>query len=381
VTSDRWRQGIGDGCLLAFGLAEPTFANMLSDFLATNRDEILARARERVVGRSAEGSDPAALSRSLAAFLDQLGDVLGQVADGAPRDHDAIKRGARRHGNELYRQGLTIAQVVHDYGDLCQVITSLAVELVAPIATDDFRTLNSCLDDAIAGAVTAYGRKRESAVSDAATERLGVLAHEMRNELNAALLSFASIKRGLVAPGGSTGTLHEVSLQRMSNLLDRSFAEVRLDAGEQLLQRVAVWEIIEEIEIGASLSADALGLKLAVLPVDHALVVEADRQILAAALSNLVQNALKFTKPDSTVIVRTVATDTRVLLEVEDECGGLPPESREALLRPFVQRGNDRTGLGLGLAICLKAVTALSGELRIRDLPGKGCIFTIDLPK
>ena len=54
-----------------------------------------------------------------------------------------------------------MSQVVHDYGDVCQAITDLAVEAAKPISADDFRTLNRCLDDAIAGAVTEYGRERD----------------------------------------------------------------------------------------------------------------------------------------------------------------------------------------------------------------------------
>ena len=60
------------------------------------------------------------------------------------------------HGRELRLQGFTVSQVVHDYGDVCQSITDLAMERDAPISVDDFRTLNRCLDDAIASAVTEY---------------------------------------------------------------------------------------------------------------------------------------------------------------------------------------------------------------------------------
>ena len=66
---------------------------------------------------------------------------------------------------------------------------------------------------------------------------------------------------------------------------------------------------------------------------------------------------------------------------MEDECGGLPAGQAATLLKPFTQKSTDRTGLGLGLSICLKAMKVLAGELHIVDLPGKGCIFTIDLPK
>ncbi|HEY5239842.1 MAG TPA: ATP-binding protein, partial [Polyangiaceae bacterium] len=105
------------------------------------------------------------------------------------------------------------------------------------------------------------------------------------------------------------------------------------------------------------------------------------RQILAAALANLLQNAFKFTKAGTTVHFRASTTRDRVLIEVADECGGLPPGKTQELLRPFTQQGHDRTGLGLGLSICMKAVKSMAGELHVRDLPGKGCVFTIDLPK
>ena len=65
---------------------------------------------------------------------------------------------------------------------------------------------------------------------------------------------------------------------------------------------------------------------------------------------------------------------------MEDECGGLPPGRAEELVRPFAQRGPDRTGLGLGLTIASESVVANGGEIRVRNLPGRGCIFTIDLP-
>jgi hypothetical protein len=147
------------------------------------------------------------------------------------------------------------------------------------------------------------------------------------------------------------------------------------------LERVPVWEVIEEAEIGATVVAQARGLHLAVTTVDRMVIVEADRPILAAAIANLVQNAFKFTLPGTTVKLRASATTSRVLIEIEDECGGLPSGEAESLLRPFVQKGRDRTGVGLGLSICLKAVKMMAGQLHIRDLPDKGCIFTIDLPR
>jgi hypothetical protein len=117
------------------------------------------------------------------------------------------------------------------------------------------------------------------------------------------------------------------------------------------------------------------------MSVDRSVTIEGDRQILAAALSNLLQNAFKFTRTHGSIFLRIRATEDRVLFEVEDECGGLPPGKSEELFRPFEQRGVDRSGVGLGLSICLKAAKANAGELHVRDVPGKGCVFTLDLPR
>ncbi len=296
-------------------------------------------------------------------------------------DHEEISARASRHGGDLLRHGFTIAQVVHDYGDICQVITELASEQSSSISGDEFRTLNLCLDDAIAGAVTEYSRQRERAIVREGTERLGVMAHELRNRINAAILAFDVIKNGRVAPNGSTGALLERSLNGVRDIIDRSLANVRIDAGIQTPERIAVGDFVEEVEIGASLQALSHGVRFIVTPIDANLVVQGDRQLLTAALANLLQNAFKFTRLGGTVVMTTSASNERVLFAIEDECGGLPPGVESSLFRPFEQHGADRTGVGLGLAICLKVAKAHHGEVHVRDIPGKGCVFTLDLPR
>jgi hypothetical protein len=122
-----------------------------------------------------------------------------------------IGKSAAKHGHELLRRGLTVDQVVHGYGDLCQAITELAVEQNVPVTVSEFHTLNRCLDNAIANAVTEYTRRRDLAVSDQGTqamnERLGSLAHELRDLLNSAMLAQKAIKSGNVGVAGTTGAL------------------------------------------------------------------------------------------------------------------------------------------------------------------------------
>jgi hypothetical protein len=121
---------------------------VLHDFITENRDEIITRCRAKVATRSVPPPTNAEIDHGVPVFLDQLRNALRLGETTSPE----ISRSAIKHGHELLVQGFTVSQVVHDYGDVCQAITELAVELNAPISTDDFRTLNRCLDDAIAAA-------------------------------------------------------------------------------------------------------------------------------------------------------------------------------------------------------------------------------------
>jgi signal transduction histidine kinase len=293
----------------------------------------------------------------------------------------AMTESASLHGGELLAMGYTVSQVVHGYGDVCQVVTELAGETDAPITADEFHTFNRCLDDAIAHAVTEYQRQRDVAIAHEGMERLGSLAHELRNRLYAAMLSFSLLQDGTVAIGGSTGAVLGRSLRSLQDLINNSLAGVRLTSGLGQRHRVSVGEVIGEAEVEATLTANAGSLKLEVSPVGPGIDIEGDKQILSAAIGNLLQNAFKYSHAHGRVSLHTTATADRVLIEVEDECGGLRTDQPENLFLPFEQRGGKRTGLGLGLSISRKGVEAMNGTLSVRDLPGKGCIFSIDLPR
>jgi signal transduction histidine kinase len=350
---------------------------VLHQFLHANRDAIIARARAKVAARPAPRATAEELQTGIPLFLEQLIETL----QGSSAAGEAISDSASRHGEVLLHRGFTVAQVVHDYGGVCQAVTELADETKASITPDEFHTFNRCLDDAIAHAVTEYSRQREQSLTDLGTERLGELAHELRNALGVAMLAFQTLRTGTVGYGGSTSALLGRSLGRLSTLLDSSLAQVRLDGKVHTQERVSVREFIEEVEVGAALEANGRGMTLSVKTVEPGVVVLADRQLLAAAVANVLQNAFKFTHPHGHVTLRASSTKERVLVEVEDECGGLPTGDTEELFRPFEQRSDNRTGLGLGLPITRRSIEANGGEIRIRDLPGVGCVVTIDLPR
>ena len=146
-------------------------------------------------------------------------------------------------------------------------------------------------------------------------------------------------------------------------LIGRSLAEVRLTQGVQNREQFLVSEFIEELAPAATLEANARGIGLTVMPVEDGVAIEADRQVLAAVVGNLLQNAFKFTRPRTTVTLRVGASAERVLIEIQDECGGLPEGNVNELFRPFEQRSADRTGLGLGLAFSRWGVEANNGRI------------------
>ncbi len=366
---------------------------MLHEFLREHRHLLIARARALISARRVPRATDEELGNGVPLFLTQLTEVLRAETARRPRDdrrdeateervatlEAAMGASAVGHGTDLLRRGFTVAQVVHDYGDLCQAITGLAVELGTPIDADEYKTLNRCLDDVTAAAVGEYARVRERSLSSEGTERMGVLAHELRNLLSTAMLAYESVRSGRVGVDGSTSAVLGRSLRGLKDVIDRSLAEVRLGSGPPIRERTPVAEFVEEIEIGAALDAKARGVALTLITA-YGVAIDVDRQLLGSAVSNLLQNAFKFTPRGGQVTLTTRAENGRVLIEIADECGGLAPGVAESLFRPFERRGTDRTGLGLGLTISQRCVEANGGTLGVRSVPGKGCVFTIDLP-
>ena len=373
---------------------------MMHEFLSEQREELIARCLVKVSQRSAPKETAAEIEHGIPLFLDQLIKTLrveqtsqpmlsrkvSGPSGGGPPVLSELGESAARHGRELMDRGFTVEQVVHDYGDLCQAITDLAFDLKVPIEIDEFRTLNRCLDNGIAVAVTEFNYRRDFIVADKQTEalneRLGFFAHELRNHLNAATLALNAVKTGNLSVSGATDGVLERSLVGMGNLINRSLSEVRMAAGLPLQQQLfSLADFIGEVKLSASLEAGVRNCTFTVSTVDPELAVDADRDLLLSAVGNLLQNAFKFTRPETEVTLNAYAQADRILLDIEDHCEGLPPGTAETIFEPFTQTGEDRTGLGLGLSIARRGVEENAGTLTVRSKPGAGCVFTITLPR
>lgn len=204
----------------------------------------------------------------------------------------------------------------------------------------------------------------------------------MRNFLNTATLAFAAMKTGRVAAVGATSAVLDRSVDALRDLIDRALEDVRLANGSHpQVQDFPLVPFIEAIRLSAGFEASARLCEFTVTCAPADLAVRGDRQMLFSALSNLLQNAFKFTRPGTHVRLQAYGAGARALIEVQDECGGLPPGTAADMFRPFEQHGSDRSGVGPGLSIARRAVEASGGSLRVRDIPAVGCVFTIDLPR
>jgi signal transduction histidine kinase len=353
---------------------------VLHDFVARYREDIIARTREKLGSRPAPAGVPGDLGHGVPLFLTQLSETLKHELSGTRGSPGAIGDSATVHGGELLSRGFTVSEVVHTYGDICQAVTELAVELDAPISTEEFHTLNRCLDTAIAEAVTEHARLTAQSRSTGEVERLGEVAHEIRNHLNAAMLAFDSLRRGQVAVNGSTGAVLGRSLLGLRDVLDCALADIRMTALPKHRETLQLPAFLADLAVAAALHAEYRGLTFTIAGVTPGLTITADPHLLGSAVTNLLNNAFKFTHAGGRVVLSASADDGRVYISVEDECGGIPESARDPFQAFGDRRGPDRTGLGLGLSIARKAVRSHGGDITIRNLPGTGCVFTIDLP-
>src|SRR5688572_9989332 len=222
---------------------------MLHEFITAYRDPIIARTREKLTDRPWALVSESELEHGVPLFLTQLSETLRLEVTTTSFSDAAIAASAARHGRELRALGFNISQVVHDYGDICQAITEVAVEQKLPITTEKFHTLNRCLDTAIAEAVTEHARITTESRSTEEIERSGQLAHEIRDILNTALLAFHTLKRGTVAVNGSTGTVLGRSLMSLRDLVDNTLSDIRMAANIQRRERVPVADFLSEISL------------------------------------------------------------------------------------------------------------------------------------
>ncbi|MBC7741080.1 MAG: HAMP domain-containing histidine kinase [Bdellovibrionaceae bacterium] len=352
---------------------------MLSKFLETHRAEVLTLAEEKTLKLAGSLPSSVELRKGLPVFYNHLINYLSSASSDS--NETKIIVGAAEHGKELLRLNYTLSHVVHGYGALCQAVTEFAQMKEENITSHEFNELNMCLDVAIAAAVSEFQFRSVQASEKREVQHLGFLVHELRNALSSATIAHEMMKQGLVGTGGSTSRVLGQNLSIMRDLIDRSLSEVRMRADPEVhIEKFSLNFLVDQIILTAQSEAKNKNQLLSneiKLPIE----LESDRQLVLSTIANLVQNAIKYTKNGGRILVRAGIASDNVIIEIEDECGGIQPDVLKNLFKPFNSGGFDQTGLGLGLTIVQRAVQILQGEISINNLPSRGCAFRIELPK
>ncbi|MBA3502409.1 MAG: HAMP domain-containing histidine kinase [Myxococcota bacterium] len=350
----------------------------LHEFTSANRGRIL----ERILDILAEHADEVPrdqLAGSLPQIIDELVIALG---DGLVAPHDSLRvspsDAAARQGVFRFQAGCDLEMVVRCFGALCDSITALAEEDGLTFHAAEFRILNQSIDSGIADAVEAFAAQVRHTDDAAARERIGALAHELRNALATVVVGFETLKTGRAGFASKTATVVTRGLDRMQTLISQTLAASKLQADSKLdLTTQGLGSLIREVVEMVPPSDVHIEVNVA-----RDVMIEADRTLMMSAVGNLIQNAVKFTHAGGAVDVRAVINDNdhEAIIEVSDECGGLRVTDPETLFVPFHQHDPSRGGAGLGLAIVRDAVTAHGGTVEVRDEAPKGCLFILRWP-
>ncbi len=352
---------------------------MLSEFLEDFREEILVLADERSLKLAGNLPSSRDLKRGMPLFYQNLIDFLKQPGVATVRQQ--VAESAAKHGKELLRLNYTLSHVVHAYGAMCQAITELAHSRKARISSLDFNNLNLCLDIAIAAAVSEFEFVSAREVHDREIRNLGSLVHELRNALSSATVAHDMIKQGLVGAGGSTSKVLEENLDRMRWLIDRALSEVRLRTDPEIhVQKFSFTAMVDQIVVTARRDAGAKSQKL-VCEMEDGMEIHSDRQLLLSAVANLLQNAIKYSKPGAHILLNAKFVKDGLIFKVQDECGGIKPSILKNLFKPFVSGEGNHDGLGLGLSIVSRSVSMIKGKILVENLPGEGCVFVLQIPR
>lgn len=360
----------------------------LHAFLIANKATLIQRWLGRVRATfSSEETRTKDVLDTLPIFLEHVVEALCAGADWGPAPPNEPRELAKIHGDTRLRIGFTPGEMIAEYGVLVDTVLGLAEETGNSFRPAEYRRFMECIYVGAAYAAAEYAQGRDRILERQAAQHTGFLAHELRTPLTAARVALDLFKRRGFTRPEEAATVLARNLDRLGRMVDDALTSTRLRAVDGAptpaasSTRIDVERVVAEVLEEAAPEADARGLQLcSVLETGGRTEIDGDARVLHSALSNLVRNALKFTLAGTRITVHVRTPENRVTIEVEDHCGGLRTETVQELFSPYVQANADRSGFGLGLAITRQAAESLRGEIKVRNKPGSGCTFVLDLP-
>jgi signal transduction histidine kinase len=240
----------------------------------------------------------------------------------------------------------------------------------------------------IAG-VTAIALHRQIALKDLKSTSVATVAHELRTPLASMRMLVDTLREGRYR--GEIQLREYLDLiasenERLSRLAETFLTFSRLDQRVAPIQRQAVAPgvIVQEAVAPLQMRLQANGCEFSQQVAADLPLVFADRDALAQVLTNLLDNALKYTEGSKRIELNVNREGSFVNFAVKDNGIGIPQEERRDIFEPFYQAdrtlSRSREGSGLGLAIVRRIIDAHEGEISVASEPGKGSVFTVKIP-
>jgi signal transduction histidine kinase len=351
----------------------------LGELLSAKRSRILERWTARVHREQApDGLSRGELWDHLPRILDELLAALAPPSAAGASPLPAESPASVRHGEQRLRVGFDVREVVREYGILMDCLLEEVEAAGERLSVPEVRLIGACVNTGIAEAVRAYVDRRDAELRRHSGRHVAFVAHELRNPLNSARLAAAAVRS--LRTDDRLLDIVDRNLGRLGQLIDQALTADRLeDLTELAREPCDVGALVREAVDDALGTSESRDVKLSV-DVEAGLRYEGDARLLRSTFGNVIGNAVKFTRPGGAVRIAARRASGELVLTVEDACGGLPEGDPSDLFEPFVQRGDRRTGFGLGLAIVRQAVSAHGGRVEVTNVPGDGCTFAIHLP-
>ncbi len=178
-------------------------------------------------------------------------------------------------------------------------------------------------------------------------------------------------------------------IQRLENYIHTILEILRLEAGKVplSLEECSLEEVVEDVIDGLSVKASEKNISIRSELPDHVTIIKADSKQLQRAITNLLDNAIKFSPKDSEVHIRVKALDDSVIVEIEDQGPGINEEDLPHVFDPFfkgkkqLKEKDSKQGSGLGLAIVKSIVEAHGGEVWVKNREKGGTKFWFKIPR
>jgi signal transduction histidine kinase len=356
----------------------------LAWLLVTYRAELLQRWTLRVLEDPAV---PVANRLSKPALEDHVPELLDRLLKRLAR-HPTEPWG-ERVGREVGGSGLgvahaqqrialhyTLPEALRELSLFRVTVLALCAEHEIALSLDETELFHATIDEMM----TASASELERISRRMYEQLMAVVAHDLRNPLNAITLQAALLRNGPLDPEKASDTLAR-NAKHMERLIGDLLTFSKLQAGHFSIEAADV-DAREIVRHSCELfqpTAKQRAIELAAVVPEQNVVLRCDRDRIVQALANVVGNAVKFTPDGGRVCIELEGDGSECRFRVRDTGPGIAPEHIEDVFRPFWQEDAHKAGTGLGLAIARGIVEAHGGEIGV-ERAGPGATFVFSIP-